>query len=139
LSAGIVVVSNRLNGVFFKKIGNVGDTSFWQDTWVGPQTYWEVSFQDFSLFQHKRSVVSWRLVDGPRAVGSGFSCEGGTSLCGRRNMLVNLSTPIHLSSSIDEWKCHTQPDVCSRIALSIIIWPVLLLFPFLWNLILLET
>jgi hypothetical protein len=52
--------------------------------------------------------VSWRLVDGPWAVGSEFSCGDGTSLCGRRSAVTcwYLLSPIHLSNSLDEWKCH---------------------------------
>jgi hypothetical protein len=61
MTVGMVVGTDILHGIFIKKIGNGGNTSFWSDTWVGPQP--------------KRSVVSWRLVGGFWADGSGVQVE----------------------------------------------------------------
>jgi hypothetical protein len=34
VSVGLVVGTDRFQGIFFKRIGNGSDTSFWHDTWV---------------------------------------------------------------------------------------------------------
>jgi hypothetical protein len=108
VSVGVVAGSDRLSDIFFKKIGNGSNTSFWHDKWVGTQPLKEVFPRLFLISTQKECSVM--------EVGRWNSGRWEWSLLWRRNlfvweeehrsMLVNILTPIHLSNSCDEWKCH---------------------------------
>jgi hypothetical protein len=108
VSIGLVGGIDRLSGIFFKRIGNGGETSFWHDVWVGVQSLKEVFPRLFLVSTQKDACVS--------EVGRWVSGVWEWDLKWRRNffvweeegrdMLVNLLFPIQLATSNDEWKCH---------------------------------
>jgi hypothetical protein len=129
---GVVEGEDRLNGIFYKKIGNGGDTSFWHDTWVGvnplkevfPRLFLISTQKDHSVLEVRRLILGrwewdlkWRR--------NLFVWEEE-----RRDMLVNILTPIQLTNSNDEWKCTYSTggmfSVCSlyRYLSGIIIPPI---------------
>jgi hypothetical protein len=108
VSVGTIDGLDRLRGIFFRKLGNGGDTSFWYDTWVGVHPLKEVFPRLFLVSTQKECCVSevgrWdtgRWVWDFKWRRNLFVWEEE-----RRDMLVNVLTPIQLSSSNDEWKCH---------------------------------
>jgi hypothetical protein len=58
VSVGVVVGSDRLRDIFFRKLGNGGDTIFWHDTWVGVQPLKEVFPRLFLVSTQKECSVS---------------------------------------------------------------------------------
>jgi hypothetical protein len=61
---GVVEGEDRLNGIFYKKIGNEGDTSFWHDTWVGVNPLKEVFPRLFLISTQKdHSVLEVRRLN----------------------------------------------------------------------------
>jgi hypothetical protein len=108
VSIGVVDGVDRLGGIFFKRIGNGGDTSFWHEKWVGVQPLKEAFPRLFLLSTQKEACVS--------EVGRRVSGRWEWDLKWRRNLfvweeegrdlLLNLLFPIQLDISNDEWKCH---------------------------------
>ncbi|PNX70469.1 pantothenate synthetase, partial [Trifolium pratense] len=108
MAVGVVAGSDRLQGIFFKKIGNGGNTSFWHDTWMGTQPLKEVFPRLFLISAQKDCCV---LELGRWTLG-----HWEWDLRWKRNLFVweevlwdllaNLLTPFHLSESIDEWRYH---------------------------------
>ncbi|GAU18134.1 hypothetical protein TSUD_248350 [Trifolium subterraneum] len=106
MTMGVVAGEDRLHGIFFKKIGNGGDTRFWHDSWVGTQPLKELFPRLFLISVQKECSVF--------EVGGGVS--GRWDLKWRRNLfvweeelrelLVNVLTPIQLINKEDEWRCH---------------------------------
>jgi hypothetical protein len=107
MSVGIVAGVDRLHGIFSKKIGNGGNTSFWHDSWVGPQPLKEVFPRLFLISTQKMSSVldCGRWVSGVWEWNFMWRRNLFVWEEERRNMLLNLLTPIHLSNNSDEWKC----------------------------------
>ncbi|GAU27881.1 hypothetical protein TSUD_159750 [Trifolium subterraneum] len=108
MTIGVVAGVDHLSGIFFKKIGNGGATSFWHDSWVGPQTLKEVfprlflvsAQQDSSVFEVAQRIPGrrgWDLKWRRRL----FVWEEEL-----RDLLENVLTPIELSNVEDVWKCH---------------------------------
>jgi hypothetical protein len=58
VSVGVVAGSDRLRDIFFRKLGNGGDTIFWHDTWVGVQPLKEVFPRLFLVSTKKECSVS---------------------------------------------------------------------------------
>ncbi|KAK2393020.1 hypothetical protein QL285_055002 [Trifolium repens] len=108
VSVGVVVGSDRLRDIFFRKLGNGGDTIFWHDTWVGVQPLKEVFPRLFLVSTQKECSVSevGRWVTGRWVWDLKWRRNLFVWEEERRDMLVNVLTPIQLSSSKDEWKSH---------------------------------
>ncbi|PNY12727.1 ribonuclease H [Trifolium pratense] len=108
MSIGMVVGVDHIHGMFFKKIGNGGTTSFWHDSWLGPQPLKEVFPRFFLISVHKESSV----LEVGRWVSGCWEWE----VRWRRNLfvweeelqnaLLEVLTPIQLSNVEDEWRCH---------------------------------
>jgi hypothetical protein len=58
VSIGTVDGVDRLCGIFFKRIGNGGETSFWHDRWVGVQPLKDVFPRLFLVSTQKEACVS---------------------------------------------------------------------------------
>ncbi|MCH80143.1 LINE-1 reverse transcriptase like [Trifolium medium] len=108
MTIGVVAGADHLHGIFFKKIGNGGATSFWHDSWLGPQPLKEVFPRLFLLSVQKEcsvlevgQLISGRWEWGVRWRRNLFVWEEEL-----RDSLLEVLTPIQLSNSKDEWRCH---------------------------------
>ncbi|PNX96622.1 hypothetical protein L195_g019832, partial [Trifolium pratense] len=108
MKVGVVPGSDRLQGIFFKKIGNGGGTSFCHDAWVGAQPLKEAFPRLFLISSQKDCCASevghWEMgawVWDLRWRRNLFVWEEEL-----RDLLVDVLTPIQLSNSLDEWRCH---------------------------------
>jgi hypothetical protein len=108
ISVGLIDGTDRLRDIFFKRIGNGGETSFWHDTWVGTQPLKEVFPRLFLVSTQKESSVFevGRWVTGRWVWDLKWRRNLFVWEEERRDMLTNILTPIQLSTSNDEWKCH---------------------------------
>jgi hypothetical protein len=108
ISVGMIAGTDRLRDIFFKRIGNGDDTSFWHDIWVGTQPLKKVFPRLFLVsIQKECSVLEVGRWDSDRWVWD-FKWRRNLFVWEeeRRYMLVNILTPIQLSTSNDEWRCH---------------------------------
>jgi hypothetical protein len=108
LSVGIVEGLDRTSDIFSKKFGNGGNTNFWHDKWVGTQPLKDVFPRLFLISTQKECMVSevGRWVLGRWEWDFKWRRNLFVWEEERRDMLVNILTPIQLSNSIDAWKCH---------------------------------
>ncbi|GAU29855.1 hypothetical protein TSUD_379450 [Trifolium subterraneum] len=105
---GLIDGLDRTKDLFFKRIGNGGDTRFWHDTWVGAQPLKEVFPRLFLISSQKECSV----LEVGRWVSEvwEWNCKWRRSLFvweeELADMLDTILTPIQLSHSNDEWRCH---------------------------------